>query len=759
MSSQLKVDISLDARGYSDGIKDAKQATEDYNNQVTKTKNELPNLNKQLRTAKQETRNLALAVANLTDEQKKSAEGRKLIKMFQDSQKEAARLQDILTDTNKSIKNLSSDTFVFDAFKDSITGIGSSFSAVAGTIGLVTGQEDKMKQALTGVATTMSVVNGLTSVQNILQKESAVMLGISALQSKAKAAAVDLETAAQGKNIVVTKSATAAQAALNLVADANPYILLASAIIALVGGYVMFEDEINRLIGISNNLTQEEVELREELKNQSSELAKTTNNVYKLSDEWKGLKTEAEQKQWIEDNQAAFDDLGISINSVTDAENVFVKNTPKLLAALEARTMAAAYDALANKKMQEAIDKGKEADIDPTIFEKGLAQAKSTFAKITSGNFDTTLKGIGEAYSGILLNTILNDKKLTNHILKERHDEILDLTEQSKKYLKKSAESLEDYNNKLAEAGIKQANKNRNKTTKTTTPKSDKKSDEPTVEELKQLTEEITNKIKNQSLRISIDYSRDEIQEKIKKLQDLLNKTPLTIDGQFNPEIDKIQAQIDSWTDKLNLKKSIIDEDEFNKSLEKGFDAVAEAQKELDAIEAKNQEKRIQRLDAIGSVIGSTISMFESLGSAFGDSVAANIAAIMAESAANIALSYAKAMAEHKSFTIWDWIPAAAAGLAQMVAVIATMKNSVGSYAGGGVIEGPYHIGDRMIANVNAGEMILNQRQQGNLFDAINKNRLGGDSGSTRLYGTVTVKGSDLNIAMSNFDKTRKKSR
>ena len=100
MSDSLKVKISLDARGYTEGINDAKKSTEQYNNQITEIKKNLPSLNKELANSKRETRNLALAVANLTEEQKRTAEGRNMIKMLQESQKETARLQDIMMDTN-----------------------------------------------------------------------------------------------------------------------------------------------------------------------------------------------------------------------------------------------------------------------------------------------------------------------------------------------------------------------------------------------------------------------------------------------------------------------------------------------------------------------------------------------------------------------------------------------------------------------------------------------------------------------------------
>jgi hypothetical protein len=50
---------------------------------------------------------------------------------------------------------------------------------------------------------------------------------------------------------------------------------------------------------------------------------------------------------------------------------------------------------------------------------------------------------------------------------------------------------------------------------------------------------------------------------------------------------------------------------------------------------------------------------------------------------------------------------AIAAGIAAVMAAIAM----IGSFADGGIISGSSYHGDKLLARVNAGEMILNQRQ------------------------------------------------
>ena len=65
-----------------------------------------------------------------------------------------------------------------------------------------------------------------------------------------------------------------------------------------------------------------------------------------LQSQWKSLKTEADKKEWIKNNQTAFDHLNLSVWNVNDAYDVFVKNAPKVIAALKAIAEAEAYQEL-----------------------------------------------------------------------------------------------------------------------------------------------------------------------------------------------------------------------------------------------------------------------------------------------------------------------------------------------------------------------------------------------------------------------------
>lgn len=66
--------------------------------------------------------------------------------------------------------------------------------------------------------------------------------------------------------------------------------------------------------------------------------------------------------------------------------------------------------------------------------------------------------------------------------------------------------------------------------------------------------------------------------------------------------------------------------------------------------------------------------------------------------------------------------PANLAAIAAAVAAVLSALSVIGSFATGGIVGGNSPSGDRLLARVNSGEMILNSRQQKRLFDLLNSN-------------------------------------
>ena len=784
MANTLSVKLTLDAGGYVKGLKDAGNETKAYTNQVTTITKSLPNLKKELAQATKETMGLTLAVSRLTKEQRNSAEGRAMIKMLEESKAKTAELKDMAVDTQAAIKNMASDTRGLDVLSDVAKVAGNSFSALAGTIGLVTGEEDKMKQAVVAFTTVQSTLNGLTAIQNALQKESSLMLAVSTLQQKAKTAATELDTVAQGKNIVATKSATAAQAALNLVADANPYVLLASAIIALVGGYVMFEDEINKLIGIQTEAQKTAKEISQAYIDQSKTLAETKTKVTSLQIQWSELRSEGEKLQWIKDNQDEFESLGVEINSVQDAENFLVKNTDKFIKAQELRAKALAYTAVAASKYQKAIENREQVEESELAWYEGAFTQLKQFAQ---GKYVQTFEQI--QYSKA----------------KGMYDDAVEAEETAAEYLKQANELNKQAADMMNEGGFKSVDK-KNKT-KSGGKSSTKKEEKWEYIEMKEVNfkDIIINKQTKQAL-----------QDKLNKMQNELDtKIEMYIDGQINPEYIKKLNEIQKLQEKINKPKDINSElyDEASKSIANGLKITSEAMQKMDE-ETKKQKDAVSDLKSAGydALADSAYGLANVIGMVAGEEAgqaaqfAVDTAMMIANCVQQVAAMQAAAMAAGTASAAKLPFPANIAAIATIISTILAVFASLPKFAEGGIVGGSSYSGDKVLARVNSGERILTKEQgrdlddqhqkindliskvntnqdilngrnldnllskatynndlvtahQNSLLnDAIDMSTLG-LAASTQLYGTITVKGSDLDIALTNERKKRNKAK
>lgn len=155
-------------------------------------------------------------------------------------------------------------------------------------------------------------------------------------------------------------------------------------------------------------------------------------------------------------------------------------------------------------------------------------------------------------------------------------------------------------------------------------------------------------------------------------------------------------------------------------------------------------------LQTVGSVMTAVNTITELLGATTAATAAIDTAATsqeVANSGAKVAANSAEAISsatkEGSKMPFPLNIAAIAAGIAAVVAGIAM----IGSFADGGIIRGNSFHGDNMFARVNAGEMILNNKQQGNLFRLLD----GGGVASNTGTSTVKIKGSDLYVALNNY--------
>lgn len=98
--------------------------------------------------------------------------------------------------------------------------------------------------------------------------------------------------------------------------------------------------------------------LKKQIKETSDEFGEGLSTLYRLQLQWKNLRTEAEKTKWIKNNQSEFSKLGIAINNVAEAENVFIKNTAAVIESMRLRAIAAAGEQLATEEYKKAMQEG-----------------------------------------------------------------------------------------------------------------------------------------------------------------------------------------------------------------------------------------------------------------------------------------------------------------------------------------------------------------------------------------------------------------
>lgn len=340
-----KAELKADVKQFVEPLKTAEQQVKSL---ASASKKGASQLRTELRSANKEVEALALAYSKLSAEEKKGDFGRELAKQLRESKKAAAELIDMQGDLRAELKHLASDTSTFDSLAEGFNVLGSVAQTTISAFATITGESEQMKQALGAVVTIQTAMNAVIKIQNALQQQSSLMLGIKRTQELAAAAAIKIKTAAEGKSIVATKAATAAQKIFNAVAYANPYVLLATAILAAGAALVYFATRTKEATAEEKRLQEASEALKNAWEAEASRLAENVIKFRDLQKAWNDLGGDLDaKKKFVEDNADAFKTLGLKVTDVETCERVMVKNSGVVVDAFKIRAKAAAAEAAA----------------------------------------------------------------------------------------------------------------------------------------------------------------------------------------------------------------------------------------------------------------------------------------------------------------------------------------------------------------------------------------------------------------------------
>lgn len=189
----------------------------------------------------------------------------------------------------------------------------------------------------------------------------------------------------------------------------------------------------------------------------------------------------------------------------------------------------------------------------------------------------------------------------------------------------------------------------------------------------------------------------EQIQESFDDMQKYLKEHPLQV--QADPK----------RLEKLTQKMEDLDKIKGLGNVNLGnFESVEKAMTDIQGI----ANPTAQGFAAAGTACQALGGAMRQLG---GDSAAAKAGLVMA-AIGQLALSLATAMTDAAKQSWITWLAFGISGTAQLVSMVATISQ----FATGGIVGGNSKSGDRVLARVNSGEMILNAAQQAQLFAIAN---------------------------------------
>lgn len=248
--------------------------------------------------------------------------------------------------------------------------------------------------------------------------------------------------------------------------------------------------------------------------------------------------------------------------------------------------------------------------------------------------------------------------------------------------------------------------------------------------ELDNLNKKMTQDANKQKLAELLKVENPTI-ENMEEIVSLLYEMRKALAGTDTEGLKAIDAQITQWQNRLNKVEFKAPDtsswDNFNQAMANTatiVNSMANAfQKDTELTAASILQMVATSLPALGSLISAISAL------ATAESVEAGVAGV------------AKAVSTSK-----HWIEAIAAvasvGAAVASAIAAAKKQDIKPqrYASGGIVPGTSYTGDRVSAQVNSGEMILNRSQQANLFKMINSGiGAGGREVTFHISGTELV--------------------
>ncbi len=400
---QLQKTIDSTAPGKAQAV--LKTEAQELQTELSLEKEALIQLEDKLKDNEIAHQSLASQVRGLLEDMRQlELQGKANTEEYEALKNKAAELDEIRKRTRRSLQGENAD---MRALTSGVSALAGGLSAAQGTMALFAGENENLQKIMLKVQSLMAVSYGLQQVSEALDKRSAF-------------ATVYLTKVKEGFAKTNARVATS----LNI-SNAAAKALLGTLTLGLAVGIPL----VISLFEKWNNAAIENAKLQEDIAKKTADaLAEPMIAYRKLQKQWEALKGDLElQKKFIGENVDAFKDLGVEVNSVSDAEKLLADQTGNFVKSMEFRAKATAAQQLATEKYKEALDKQAELEAD-----KAKAKDGNWWQRIWYGRYDD-FQG-----SGTFNKSLEDEIKNLNKLFEDLMDDSLEFESLSEDFFEKS---------------------------------------------------------------------------------------------------------------------------------------------------------------------------------------------------------------------------------------------------------------------------------------------------------------------------------
>lgn len=391
-----------------DGFKDVAQQS----SELEKIKQRFDKITASSAPAKKQLRDLQMLMANM------NLKGLSNTDEFTMVAQKAGQLKDAMSDAQMAMNAYANDTFQLKAAAEGFQAVASAGTIATGVMGLFGTENEKVQQVLLKVQSAQAILNGVTALANVLNKDSALMLRLKQIRMAASTAttvkdttATIANTAAERVANATTKTGTVIQTAWNtakaigkaMLGDFTGLVLLG---IGAVAAYSIATSDSTDKIEEETEATKAQKEMKESyVSTLASTYAKLMTTYTQLRNEWNKLSSVTERTKWIEQHKNELTNLEIEATNVNSVEAAFNQNTDAIVDSFKRRAKAAAYATLLEKaytkqiELEEKYDEeyakhavhyGEKSNFQARVWGRNMSKKNFTFQ---TGNYGTSNDG------------------------------------------------------------------------------------------------------------------------------------------------------------------------------------------------------------------------------------------------------------------------------------------------------------------------------------------------------------------------------